>query len=87
MTISLTPKQEALIQEKIKSGRYASASDVLQEALRLLDERDRAYEAKRAELLAEIEKGERSGPSVDSREAFRQIRSHMAKYPNGKPAR
>lgn len=85
MTISLTPKLEALIDEKVRSGRYASASDVVHEALCLLEERDRDYETRRAALIADIEAGMNSGPSIDGDEAFRQIRSHMAAFPNGKP--
>lgn len=41
MAVSLTPELEAIIQERVDSGRYGSASEVVQEALRLLEERDR----------------------------------------------
>ena len=41
MNISLTPKLERFIQEKVASGLYASASEVVREALRVLEERDR----------------------------------------------
>ena len=42
MSISLTPNQECLIQTKLQSGKYQSAEEVLEIALRLLDEYDRA---------------------------------------------
>ncbi len=42
MSISLTPNQERLIQTKLQSGKYQSAEEVLEIALRLLDEYDRA---------------------------------------------
>ena len=41
MNVSLTPELEKLVAERVASGRYASASEVIREALRLLEERDR----------------------------------------------
>ncbi len=41
MNVSLTPELERMIAERVASGRYASASEVVRDALRLLDERDR----------------------------------------------
>ncbi len=40
MNVSLTPELEKLVAERVASGQYASASEVVREALRLLDERD-----------------------------------------------
>jgi antitoxin ParD1/3/4 len=45
VNVSLTPELEPFIQAKVKSGRYLSASEVVREALRLLEERDRVREA------------------------------------------
>jgi antitoxin ParD1/3/4 len=45
VNVSLTPELEQFIQAKVKSGRYLSASEVVREALRLLEERDRVREA------------------------------------------
>ena len=41
MIVQLSPRTEALIREQIAGGRFATADEVVQEALRLLDERDR----------------------------------------------
>jgi antitoxin ParD1/3/4 len=41
MNISLTPELEKMVSERVRSGRYASASEVIREALRLLGEQDR----------------------------------------------
>jgi antitoxin ParD1/3/4 len=41
MNVSLTPELEKLVSDRVTSGRYASASEVIREALRLLEERDR----------------------------------------------
>jgi putative addiction module CopG family antidote len=42
MNVSLTPKLETFVKAKLKSGLYNNASEVLREALRLLQARDRA---------------------------------------------
>ena len=44
MNIILKPEEEQLIQEKLKSGKYETAYEVIVEALRLLEERDKYYE-------------------------------------------
>ncbi len=41
MNVSLTPELEELVRHKVQSGRYLSASEVMREALRLLEERDK----------------------------------------------
>jgi antitoxin ParD1/3/4 len=40
VNVSLTVKLEKIVAEKVASGHYASASEVVREALRLLYERD-----------------------------------------------
>ncbi len=61
MNISLTPQLEELVKRKVESGLYGSASEVMREALRLLDERDRLQAMRIEELRAEIKKGLESG--------------------------
>ena len=61
MNISLTPQLEELVKKKVESGLYGSASEVMREALRLLDERDRLHAMRLEELRAEIKKGLNSG--------------------------
>jgi antitoxin ParD1/3/4 len=41
MNVSLTPELEAMIRQQVDSGRYNNASEVVREALRLLDEHQR----------------------------------------------
>jgi antitoxin ParD1/3/4 len=60
MSIQVTPQIEELIQEKVASGRYHDANEVLSEALHALDDVER-LEVLRAELAigdAQIERGE-----------------------------
>lgn len=61
MNISLTPKLEELVKQKVETGLYNSASEVIREALRLLDERDRDRAAKLEHLKQAIQKGLDSG--------------------------
>jgi antitoxin ParD1/3/4 len=72
MNVSLTPSLEALVQEKVASGFYNNASEVVREALRLMHERDRLAEAKLERLRKEatlgfeaLDRGERSSKTVD----------------------
>jgi antitoxin ParD1/3/4 len=61
MNISLTPHLEDLVKGKVESGFYNSASEVMREALRLLEERDQLREMRLEELRREIRKGIDSG--------------------------
>jgi antitoxin ParD1/3/4 len=54
MNVSLTPELENFVNEKVKSGLYNSASEVLRESLRLLKERDMLKEIQLSELRREI---------------------------------
>ena len=51
MNVSLTPELERLVNEKVESGLYQTASEVVREALRLLKERDQA----RAQLRTDVQ--------------------------------
>ena len=61
MNISLNPHFEELVKGKVESGLYNSASEVMREALRLLEERDRLRDLRLEELRREIQKGINSG--------------------------
>jgi antitoxin ParD1/3/4 len=61
MNISLTKQLEELVKSKVESGLYGSASEVMREALRLLEERDRMRSLRLEDLRAEIKKGLDSG--------------------------
>jgi antitoxin ParD1/3/4 len=50
MNVSLTPELEALVNEKVRTGLYQTASEVVREALRLLKQRD--DETRRADQRA-----------------------------------
>lgn len=63
MNVNLTPQLEELVRSKVKSGMYTSASEVVREALRLMDEQDRLRQVKLDELRREVRKGLDSGMS------------------------
>lgn len=57
MNVSLTPPLEELVRRKVASGLYHSAGEVIHEAPRLLEERDRLREMRLDELRREIAVG------------------------------
>ncbi|MEK7661578.1 MAG: type II toxin-antitoxin system ParD family antitoxin [Pseudomonadota bacterium] len=63
MNINLTPKLEEMVREKVKSGLYNNASEVVREALRLMEANDRRGIKiwTKEELEIEIQKGIDSG--------------------------
>jgi antitoxin ParD1/3/4 len=76
MNVHLSPELEQLVQSKVKSGRYNSASEVVREALRLLEQRDEVFTRRKGEIREQIEEGWLSaerGELVDGEEAFDRI--------------
>jgi len=57
MNVSLTEELEKLVNAKVASGRYRSASEVIREGLRLLEERDQLLELRRETLRERIREG------------------------------
>jgi antitoxin ParD1/3/4 len=57
MNISLTHELEKMISDKVASGRYHSASEVVREALRLLEQQDEVYQARLEQLRKELDIG------------------------------
>ena len=54
LNVSLTPQQEARIRERVSSGEYVSASEVVRAALRLLDQQDALRRMTLEELRKEV---------------------------------
>ena len=54
MNVSLTPELEKLVNERVQSGLYSSASEVIREALRLLKEQGELRQRRLEELRKEI---------------------------------
>ena len=84
MNVSLTPELEKFVQDKVEGGRYTSASEVVREALRLLEkreerlrEREQALKAFQAELDRRIAEAD-AGKVMDVEEAFAMLRARIA---------
>jgi antitoxin ParD1/3/4 len=83
MNVNLTPQLEELVRSKVASGMYTSASEVVREALRLMDEQDRLRAAKLDQLRDDIRQGMDSGASQtwSAEEAKREGRARRARKP------
>ena len=57
MNISLTPELEEMVRQKVESGMYNSASEVIREALRLLKEQNQMRQQRLEELRREVQIG------------------------------
>ncbi len=64
MNVNLTPQLEEMVRQKVNSGLYTSASEVVREALRLMDEQDRLRAAKLEQLRQDIRAGFDSGSAT-----------------------
>lgn len=61
MNVNLTPQIENMIKQKVNSGLYNSASEVVREALRLMEAQDRLHDVKLEQLRQDIHNGFNSG--------------------------
>lgn len=64
MNIHLTEHFESFIEKRIRSGHYSSASEVVRDALRLLEEREQIKALKLEALKEKIKEGLESGDSI-----------------------
>ncbi len=85
MNVNLTPQLEDLVRSKVASGLYTSASEVVREALRLMDEQDRLRGAKLDQLRGDVRQGLTSGSSEpwDAGAVKRKARARRASKPKG----
>ena len=74
MNVSLTPELEEFVADRVRTGRYGSASEVVREALRMLEERSEArnaallaWDQELHERLASLNCGERVDPKAARR--------------------
>jgi len=73
MNVSLTPELERLVNEKVESGLYRTASEVVREALRLLKERDYAREQLRGDVQAGVDALARGEGRIYDKASGRQL--------------
>ncbi len=70
---------EGFIQSLLESGRYSTASEVMRDGLRLIEEREERRKAKLEGLRAEIQKGFDSGPMEEIGDMFARIKAEGRK--------
>jgi antitoxin ParD1/3/4 len=76
LNVSLTPDLSRFVENRVRSGKYQTASEVVREALRLLEGRDQAPPAGVEELKRDIAVGLaqlRRGDRVDGEEFFARL--------------
>ena len=83
MNVNLTPQLEELVRAKVSSGLYSSASEVVREGLRLIDEQDRLRQVKFDELRRDVRRGLDIGTSEawDATSVKVQARARRAAKP------
>jgi antitoxin ParD1/3/4 len=82
LNVSLTPALEQFVQSRVASGLYQTASEVVREGLRMLEERERARDAALEELRAKIRRGADQadcGELLDGEAVFEEIRQLSAR--------
>ena len=68
---------EQFIKVQLESGRYSSASEIVRDALRLMEEREQLRQIQLEQLRQQIQAGIDSGPSIPAEEVFNRL---SAKY-------
>ncbi|MBU3656319.1 MAG: type II toxin-antitoxin system ParD family antitoxin [Alphaproteobacteria bacterium] len=61
ININLTPQLETMVRQKVAGGLYNSASEVVREALRLMEAQDQLRAVRLAQLRQDIQEGLDSG--------------------------
>lgn len=82
MNVSLTPELEQFVDDKMKSGDFTSASEVVRAGLRLLKERDAEHQARLDALRQDVGKGldeARRGQTRDGAEVLADLRNRRRK--------
>ena len=64
MNVSIGERWEGFVENVVRSGRYGSASEVVREGLRLVEEREAKLQVLRATLAASIAAGGEVGDAV-----------------------
>jgi antitoxin ParD1/3/4 len=89
VNISITPELDAFLQDRVNSGRYQTTSEVVREALRLLERQEQERDAALYQLKAKLEGGAGQadrGELIDGDEVFDELREMIEERRRAKPA-
>jgi antitoxin ParD1/3/4 len=81
MNVSIGERWEGFVETAVKSGRYGSASEVVREGLRLVEEREAKLQALRETLHASVARGGQNSDddltrALDAKEAELALAGH-----------
>ena len=77
VNVSITPELDAFLQSRVNSGRYQTTSEVVREALRLLERHERERDESLQQLKAKLERGAAQaerGELLDGGVVFEELR-------------
>lgn len=74
MNVSLTPKLEGFVKAKVKTGDYNNASEVVREALRLLQREEEVVRERKAARLRKALQAGLDGPDVEGFDIKKVVR-------------
>lgn len=78
ISVAITAEMAEMVREAIAGGEYASASEVMREALRDWKLRRRQREQAIDELRRLWDQGLESGPATDGDAAFERLKTRLA---------
>jgi len=84
--ISFTPHQSRFIEERVSSGSYQSASEVVRDAMRLLEHQERKREVALEEARRLIQEGVEQldrGEALDGPAVMEELRERLLRKANG----
>ena len=76
---AIGPHFENFIKQKIKSGRYSSASEVVRDALRLFEEQEELRETQIKNIRQQIQEGRESGTGIPDGQVFNRLEAKYGK--------
>lgn len=74
MNLTLPHQIQQLIEDKVRSGKYSSAEDVVSAAVAHLDQDEQSVDFEPGELERLIKAGEESGAPLDGEQVLAEIR-------------
>ena len=80
LNVSLTPTLRKYVHSKVRSGRYESASEVIRDSLRALQEREQAAESFWGDVREKVAVGRRDvaeGRTEDGESAMEEILAEL----------